>query len=169
MPCGTRRDGGVRIECQQERRAAAAAVEDTGIGIAPEDQARIFNEFVQIENPHRSRDRGVGLGLAIVRHISRAAGLRGEVTRAAGRGTRMSLHVPIAAASVGMQNPVADAAHPSATCGPARVDRRRRRRRARRAQRLFPEAELPVRNGALTGDELSCARAANGDRRRTTP
>lgn len=45
-------------------------VHDTGIGIAPERQGDIFDEFYQIGNPERDRRRGLGLGLSIVRRIA---------------------------------------------------------------------------------------------------
>jgi two-component system, sensor histidine kinase len=44
-------------------------IAETGIGIAPQDQERIFKEYVQLQGPDGARDHGVGLGLAIVRHI----------------------------------------------------------------------------------------------------
>jgi signal transduction histidine kinase/CheY-like chemotaxis protein len=56
---GVRRAGGLRL-----------AVYDTGPGISPDSQARIFEEFYQLENPERDRSKGLGLGLAIVRRIS---------------------------------------------------------------------------------------------------
>jgi len=52
----------------------AFSVADTGIGIAPADQQRIFEEFGQLENPVQRRVRGTGLGLPLVRRL---AGLLG--------------------------------------------------------------------------------------------
>jgi signal transduction histidine kinase/ActR/RegA family two-component response regulator len=94
--------GGIRVECTRVDDGLVLAVEDTGIGIAPEDQARIFNEFVQIDNPQRSRDRGAGLGLAIVRHISRLLGCEVTVQSSRGRGTRMAVRVPMVAGALGI-------------------------------------------------------------------
>ena len=81
-PCG----GGVRI-----------GVWDTGPGIAPEHQARVFDEFVQLQNPGRDRRRGHGLGLSIVARLSRL--LRHPVTLRSrlGRGSGFSVSVPLAA------------------------------------------------------------------------
>ena len=49
-------------------------VADTGIGIAAADQARIFEEFTQIENPLQSRAKGTGLGLPLSRRLARLLG-----------------------------------------------------------------------------------------------
>jgi signal transduction histidine kinase/CheY-like chemotaxis protein len=91
--------GGVRVEARRVGEHMVLSVEDTGIGIDPQDQARIFTEFVQIANPQRTRDHGVGLGLAIVRHISRLLGFEVTVASTRGAGTRMSMQLPIAAQS----------------------------------------------------------------------
>jgi len=67
---------------------------DTGIGIAPEDQSAVFEEFVQVGNAARQRTRGLGLGLSIVR---RGAGVMGHalsLRSTPGRGSCFSLHVP---------------------------------------------------------------------------
>lgn len=45
------------------------SVTDTGCGIPTEEQARVFEEFYQLDNPSRDRSRGVGLGLAIVKRL----------------------------------------------------------------------------------------------------
>jgi signal transduction histidine kinase/CheY-like chemotaxis protein len=84
---GTRRRGGMlRIE-----------VWDTGIGIAPREIGRIFEEFVQLDNPSRDRRKGLGLGLAIVRRLTDRLGHRLEVASHPGRGSVFALVVPIEA------------------------------------------------------------------------
>ena len=60
---GVRRGGGLRL-----------AVYDTGRGIDPAEQARIFEEYYQINNPERDRAKGLGLGLAIVRRVTALIG-----------------------------------------------------------------------------------------------
>lgn len=71
-------------------------VTDSGIGIAAEDQARIFDEFVQLDNVARDREKGVGLGLSIVRRISLLLDLRLRLSSSPGQGTRVAISVPVA-------------------------------------------------------------------------
>ncbi len=55
---------------EEASRELTLAVYDTGVGIAREDQERIFDKFVQIKHPDMSTPGSVGLGLAIVREIA---------------------------------------------------------------------------------------------------
>jgi CheY-like chemotaxis protein len=67
--------GEVRLSA---RRAPGGGIEvvvaDTGPGIVPEERERIFDEFYQVGNAERDREQGLGLGLAIVRGLSRVLG-----------------------------------------------------------------------------------------------
>jgi len=68
-------------------------VEDTGIGIAPEHQARVFERFYRIDT-HRSRATGgTGLGLSIVKHLVGVLGGRIEMASSA-KGTRFTVELP---------------------------------------------------------------------------
>jgi CheY-like chemotaxis protein len=69
-------------------------VRDAGMGIAPDAQARIFEEFVQMHNEARDRRQGLGLGLAIARRL--ALLMNGDITvrSALGRGTSMTVTLP---------------------------------------------------------------------------
>ena len=58
--------GTILIGCRRTARGLRIAVYDTGIGIAPEQQGHIFEEFYQAGNRERDRTQGLGLGLAIV-------------------------------------------------------------------------------------------------------
>ena len=66
---------------------------DTGIGIAPEEQSRIFEEFYQIDNKNRDRKKGLGLGLAIVKRLVDLLHIKIQFTSMAGTGTQFDLHV----------------------------------------------------------------------------
>lgn len=68
-------------------------VHDTGIGIAPEDQARIFEAFVQVGTP--SGQKGTGLGLSITRQFVELMGGTIEVESAAGAGSVFRVVLPV--------------------------------------------------------------------------
>ena len=70
------------------------SVSDTGVGIPPEDQERIFEEFTQAENPLQKRVRGTGLGLPLSRKLAGLLGGRLEVESTPGIGSRFMLRLP---------------------------------------------------------------------------
>ncbi|HSR42768.1 MAG TPA: HAMP domain-containing sensor histidine kinase [Longimicrobiales bacterium] len=71
-------------------------VVDTGVGIAPEDQERIFEEFVTLDDDLERTLGGTGLGLAIARRIVRMHGGRLGVESAPGQGSRFHFTLPTA-------------------------------------------------------------------------
>lgn len=73
---------------------------DTGIGIAPEHQQLVFDEFYQLGNPQRDRRFGLGMGLAIVRRLSGLLGHRIALQSRPRRGTRFQVWVPRGSAVV---------------------------------------------------------------------
>ncbi|MBS2020481.1 MAG: response regulator [Deltaproteobacteria bacterium] len=75
-------------------------VTDTGIGIAPEDRERIFDEFVQIDNDIQRRVRGTGLGLALSRRLAEFLGGTLTVQSRVGQGSTFTLDVPLVHAEV---------------------------------------------------------------------
>lgn len=72
------------------------SVADTGIGIAPEDQAVIFEEYTQLERGAQPRIKGTGLGLPLSRRLAELLGGRVGVESAPGRGSRFFLELPLA-------------------------------------------------------------------------
>ncbi len=76
-------DGGVRF-----------GVADTGIGIAPEHLRHIFDEFFQLRNPERDRNKGSGLGLTICKRLVDAMGGRLEVQSTPGVGSEFQVTLP---------------------------------------------------------------------------
>jgi signal transduction histidine kinase/DNA-binding response OmpR family regulator len=70
-------------------------VADTGIGIAPEDQARIFEEFVQVEGELQSQVKGTGLGLPLSRKLAELLGGTLQVESAIGAGSTFIVKIPM--------------------------------------------------------------------------
>jgi signal transduction histidine kinase/CheY-like chemotaxis protein len=78
-----------------DRQAVVFSVADTGIGIAPEDQERIFEEFIQVENPLQKRVKGTGLGLPLCRKLAELLGGAVAVQSAVGIGSTFSATIPL--------------------------------------------------------------------------
>ena len=88
-------DGGrIDIVVARENDHVRVDVRDTGIGIAPEDQARIFEEFRQVGR-ERSRE-GTGLGLTLTKRFVELHGGRLSVESIPGKGSTFSFTLPIA-------------------------------------------------------------------------
>lgn len=88
--------GQVSLHAAAEGAQVRICVADTGPGIAPSNHEKIFQAFVQLANPHRDREHGVGLGLAIVRRIDALLGTRLAMESTLGLGTKFTLWVPLA-------------------------------------------------------------------------
>jgi signal transduction histidine kinase len=87
--------GEVRIECGLlDDRTLRFEVSDTGIGIPPENQSAIFDEFAQLKKPERSNSGGTGLGLSIARRLARLMGGKLELASELGKGTTVSFFLP---------------------------------------------------------------------------
>ncbi|TSA22091.1 MAG: response regulator [Betaproteobacteria bacterium] len=82
-----------RVIVGARRRAGAVELQvlDTGLGIAARQQAQVFEEYFQIDNPERQRAKGLGLGLAIVAREAELLGSAVTLRSTLGRGSRFGL------------------------------------------------------------------------------
>lgn len=86
--------GTVRVDCVDLGSRVRMTISDTGVGIAASDQHSVFEDLVQLDNPQRDRARGHGLGLGIVRRLSRLLGAEVSIDSEPGRGTQVHLDLP---------------------------------------------------------------------------
>jgi signal transduction histidine kinase len=91
----TNKGGTITIHATRDDEALTLAVEDTGIGIAPEHQALIFTEFWQVGGDYTRKQEGTGLGLALVRRFVDLHGGRLWVESAVGHGSTFFFTVPL--------------------------------------------------------------------------
>jgi signal transduction histidine kinase len=87
--------GEVRVSAVRDTEYVVFAVTDTGIGIAPEHQGALFNDFVQVDSPIQKRLRGTGLGLSLSKKLAELLGGNVTVVSALGRGSTFSVRIPI--------------------------------------------------------------------------
>ena len=71
------------------------SVADTGIGIAPEHHAAVFDDFSQVDSPVQKRLRGTGLGLSLCRQLAVLLGGRVELASELGKGSVFSVTLPV--------------------------------------------------------------------------
>jgi signal transduction histidine kinase/CheY-like chemotaxis protein len=90
--------GEVRVTARltPQRDAVEFSVADTGIGIPEPDLARVFDEFVQIENPLQRRVKGTGLGLPLSKRLAELLGGSISLKSELGVGSTFSVTVPLA-------------------------------------------------------------------------
>jgi signal transduction histidine kinase len=87
--------GRVGINARQTDGSVEISVSDTGIGIAPEDQARIFEEFRQVGGDYAHKKEGTGLGLTLAKKFVELHGGRIWVESEVGKGSRFIFTLPI--------------------------------------------------------------------------
>lgn len=85
----------VTASVDADRRNIAIAVADTGIGIHPEDQSRIFEEFTQLDSPIQRKVKGTGLGLPLCKKLAVLLGGQVMVESQVGSGSVFTLTIPL--------------------------------------------------------------------------
>lgn len=117
--------GRVLLAVRARRRGDGVAwrveVRDSGIGIAPDAQARVFNDFEQVGNAERNLQRGHGLGLAIVRRLAAQLGIEVSLRSAPGRGSVFGFELPAASDGAVVAALGSSAALPAEAAPPART------------------------------------------------
>ena len=87
--------GEVRVAAVADGGAIVFSVADTGIGIAPEDHERIFEEFSQLDSPMQRRVRGTGLGLPLTRRLAALLGGGVGLQSVLGAGSTFTATIPV--------------------------------------------------------------------------
>lgn len=100
LRCTTK--GAVLIAARVQTANVQFEVWDTGIGIDRSDYFRVFDEFVQLNNPERDRRKGLGLGLSIAQRSAALIGTEIKLASRIGRGSRFSFSQPAVAKPVGV-------------------------------------------------------------------
>ena len=94
-------EGEIRLRVRREQRASLDwmifDVEDTGIGMTPEQQAKLFQPFAQADISTTRKYGGTGLGLALSRHFAEMLGGEIDMRSAIGAGTTFTLAIPASA------------------------------------------------------------------------
>ena len=85
----------LKIQCTALKNAIQISIIDNGKGIAEENLGKIFQEFEQLDNPNRDRQKGLGLGLTIVKRLLELQGYPFRMTSSIGNGTTFSFKLPL--------------------------------------------------------------------------
>ena len=86
--------GEIRVSCARAKKGAHIRIVDTGCGIPAEALKQVFDEFFQLRNPERDREKGTGLGLAICRRMAAALGATISVDSVVGVGSTFTIFIP---------------------------------------------------------------------------
>ena len=96
--CKFTKEGEVKLQARKVSQWHASWIElsvsDTGIGMTPEQQAKLFEEFTQADATTAQRFGGTGLGLAIARKLARMMGGDVTVTSEPGKGSVFTVRLP---------------------------------------------------------------------------
>jgi len=140
--------GRVLVGCRRAGDHLRIEVWDSGPGIPEQARQRIFDEYVQLNNPARQRQQGLGLGLSIVRRLAALLDHPVTLRSTPGRGSVFAVEVPLAAA---LAEPEVSDAHAAVSAD-----------MARRSRVLFIEDDVEVREATamilrLKGFEVTAA------------
>ncbi len=83
--------GSVTVNVSEDNNNTVLMVSDTGIGIAPEHQSRIFERFYRVDKSHSKETGGTGLGLSIVKHAAAYHGAKISMESTLGKGTEIKV------------------------------------------------------------------------------
>ena len=89
-----RENGSVKLSVSCEGEYSVLNVSDTGIGIPPEHQSRVFERFYRVDKSHSKEVGGTGLGLSIVKHSAMVHNAKIDLQSTAGKGTSITLRFP---------------------------------------------------------------------------
>ncbi|MCO8121176.1 ATP-binding protein [Stieleria sp. TO1_6] len=90
----TEAGGHVVVSCRRESTGWIMAVRDDGVGIAPEFQERIFERFYRVDRTRKMHDGGTGIGLSIVKNLTRALSGTIQVISSPGEGATFEVWLP---------------------------------------------------------------------------
>jgi two-component system, sensor histidine kinase len=88
--------GGILVACRRRQQTLHIEVWDTGMGVPADQHERIFEEFYQLHNAERDRNRGLGLGLATVKRIAQLLNHPLRLRSMVSRGSCFTVEVPLA-------------------------------------------------------------------------
>jgi signal transduction histidine kinase len=107
-------EGEVRLAARpaEDRRGVQISVSDTGIGIPEDEQERVFEEFYQVRTAHQQPGAGTGLGLPYARRLATLLGGSLALSSSPGRGTTLTLALPLSPSDEDMTVPSSPAGEP---------------------------------------------------------
>lgn len=101
--------GKILLGCRRRGEYIAVCVYDTGIGISSDKQRLVFEEFYQVDNHERDRNKGLGLGLAIVDRLAKLLSTSIKLQSIPNRGSIFSIELPRAQNAIKLQRSVSSA------------------------------------------------------------
>ena len=114
--------GSIAVRLDQHPEGASITVEDTGIGIAPDQVRKVFDMFAQVERANDRVQGGLGIGLNIVKHLVGMHGGNIDVrSDGLGKGSSFTVHLPLSAEPMKKKTVAGSAASTAKTIAPQRI------------------------------------------------